>query len=257
MPAWSNISWAQWMGRLRAPNAPCSRIGVRPAISRRGMRSRAALASRLMVLAVPTLTCTITACVRPVIRLAACDMPTARLSCGPRMDRGTPVCRMLARAKPSTMGGKSVPGLAKKNAMPCRLSDARMTSAAVASGVEPPLGIRGPPFAFSVELYVGGFGNARPARDLSGNLRGKLGARAAAGVDAQPAQARTHLGELQDRRHLLGQSLDDRIGRGSGGEQSGPQAQIELGHARLQHAWHLGVVPQGLAGGVGKHSDPS
>ena len=68
MPAWSNISCAQWIGRLRAPNAPASMIGERPAISSSGTRSRAALASRLMVLAVPTLTCTITACGAPVIR---------------------------------------------------------------------------------------------------------------------------------------------------------------------------------------------
>ena len=68
MPAWSNISCAQWMGRLRAPKAPASMIGVRPAISSSGTRSRAALASMLMVLAVPTLTCTITACGSPVTR---------------------------------------------------------------------------------------------------------------------------------------------------------------------------------------------
>ena len=68
MPAWSNISCAQWIGRLREPNAPCSVIGERPAMSSRGTRSRAALASRLMALAVPTLTCTITACGDPVIR---------------------------------------------------------------------------------------------------------------------------------------------------------------------------------------------
>ena len=56
MPAWSNISCAQWIERLRAPNAPCSRNGERPAIKSSGMRSRLASASMLTVLAVPTLT---------------------------------------------------------------------------------------------------------------------------------------------------------------------------------------------------------
>ena len=39
----------------------------------------------------------------------------------------------LARAKPSTIGGKSVPGLAKKYSIPCRRSDASTTSPAVAA----------------------------------------------------------------------------------------------------------------------------
>ncbi len=68
MPAWSNISCAQWMGREREPNSPFSVIGVRPAQSSRGMRSRARLVRLLMVLAVPTLTWTITACGRPFMR---------------------------------------------------------------------------------------------------------------------------------------------------------------------------------------------
>jgi hypothetical protein len=46
--------------------------------------------------------------------------------------RGTLAPLALARAKPSTIGGKSVPGLAKKYSNPWRLSDASSTSAAVA-----------------------------------------------------------------------------------------------------------------------------
>jgi hypothetical protein len=68
MPAWSNISCAQWIGRLREPKLPVSVTGVRPAASSRGTRSRARLIRLLMVLAVPTLTWTMTACGRPVIR---------------------------------------------------------------------------------------------------------------------------------------------------------------------------------------------
>ena len=68
IPAWSNISCAQWIGRLREPNMPDSVIGVRPAISRIGAWSRLALAAPLTMLAVPTLTCTITACGLPVAR---------------------------------------------------------------------------------------------------------------------------------------------------------------------------------------------
>ena len=30
MPAWSNISWPQWIWREREPNEPFSVIGVRP-----------------------------------------------------------------------------------------------------------------------------------------------------------------------------------------------------------------------------------
>jgi hypothetical protein len=68
MPAWSNISCAQWIGREREPNSPFSVIGVRPAQSTSGTRSRDRLVMLLIVLAVPTLTCTITACGRPFIR---------------------------------------------------------------------------------------------------------------------------------------------------------------------------------------------
>ena len=53
---------------MREPNVPFSVIGVRPAARMSGTRSRDRLVRLLMVLAVPTLTCTITACGRPVIR---------------------------------------------------------------------------------------------------------------------------------------------------------------------------------------------
>ena len=68
MPAWSNISWPQWIWREREPNEPFSVIGVRPAARISGTRSRDRLTRLLIVLPVPTLTCTITACGRPVIR---------------------------------------------------------------------------------------------------------------------------------------------------------------------------------------------
>src|SRR5262249_10423582 len=63
-------------------------MGERPAISSSGTRSRAALASRLMVFAVPTLTCTITACGCPVARWAPWAMAMARFSWGTKIDRG-------------------------------------------------------------------------------------------------------------------------------------------------------------------------
>jgi hypothetical protein len=66
MPAWSNISCAQWIWPLREPKSPFSVRGVRPAISITGTCSRRASMRALMVLAVPTLTCTITACGRPL-----------------------------------------------------------------------------------------------------------------------------------------------------------------------------------------------
>src|SRR5258708_694227 len=67
MPAWSSIPWPQWTGREREPNWPFSVIGVRPAARINGTRSRDRLIRLLIVLPVPTLTCTITACGRPVM----------------------------------------------------------------------------------------------------------------------------------------------------------------------------------------------
>src|SRR5262245_53487534 len=130
-------------------------------------------------------------------------MAMARFSCGTRIGRGTLAPLSLARAKPSTMGGKSVPGLAKKNSTPCRGNAARMTSAAVnraLPAVSPRL-IRGL-LARSVELYVGGLGNLGPARNLSGNLGGEGRARAAARVDEKPDQALAHLGQADDLGHF-------------------------------------------------------
>jgi hypothetical protein len=66
MPAWSNISWPQWIWREREPKLPPSVIGVRPAARISGTRSRERLIRLLIVFPVPTLTCTITACGRPV-----------------------------------------------------------------------------------------------------------------------------------------------------------------------------------------------
>ena len=67
MPAWSNISWPQWIWREREPNEPFSVTGVRPAARISGTRSRERLIRLLIVFPVPTLTCTITAGGRPVI----------------------------------------------------------------------------------------------------------------------------------------------------------------------------------------------
>ena len=68
MPAWSNISWVQWMSRLRWPSKPSSLVGVRPAVNSTGTWPRAALSKPFMPLAVPTLTWTMTACGLPVTR---------------------------------------------------------------------------------------------------------------------------------------------------------------------------------------------
>ncbi len=48
MPAWSNISWPQWIWREREPNLPFSVIGVRPAARISGTRSRETLMRLLM-----------------------------------------------------------------------------------------------------------------------------------------------------------------------------------------------------------------
>ena len=56
------------MGRLREAMLPVSVSGVRPAASSTGMLSRAALMMPLMALAVPTVTCTITAAGLPAMR---------------------------------------------------------------------------------------------------------------------------------------------------------------------------------------------
>jgi hypothetical protein len=68
MPPWSNDSWPQWIERLRDAMCPVSVIGVRPAASSSGTLSRAAFIKPQMVLAVPTVTCTMTAAGLPQVR---------------------------------------------------------------------------------------------------------------------------------------------------------------------------------------------
>ncbi|MNV69848.1 hypothetical protein D3C71_1627790 [compost metagenome] len=66
MPAWSNISCAQWIGLLRAPSTPFSYRGVRPAVKNIGTWLRAAFIRPQTALAAPTVTCSITAWGLPV-----------------------------------------------------------------------------------------------------------------------------------------------------------------------------------------------
>ena len=68
MPPWSNDSWPQWIDTLRDPMCPVSVSGVRPAASSIGTLSRAAFIRPQIVLAVPTVTCTITAAGLPHVR---------------------------------------------------------------------------------------------------------------------------------------------------------------------------------------------
>src|SRR5262245_40241189 len=213
MPAWSNISCAQWIERLRAPNAPASMIGERPAIRISGTRSRLALASMLTVLAVPTLTCTIKACGAPVTSQAPWAMATARFSCGTSTGRGTSVRVSFARAKPSTMGGKSVPGFTNRCAIPCRRSDARSTSPAV--GGRAPGARRGlRTWAILVELDVGCLGDRRPARQLSCHQAPELLGGAAGRVHLLfLLEVRAHVRQADHRHHGRLELFDDPRGR--------------------------------------------
>ena len=68
MPPWSKDSWPQWMAPLREAIWPVSVTGVRPAHSSTGTLSRAMFMSWQMALAVPTVTCSITAAGFPVTR---------------------------------------------------------------------------------------------------------------------------------------------------------------------------------------------
>src|SRR5665213_22543 len=78
-------------------------------------------------------------------------MPTARFSCGTSTGLGTLALVFLARLKASTIGGKSVPGLAKKYSVPWSASARRKASAAMAGRSRPvgvtaiasPSGVRG------------------------------------------------------------------------------------------------------------------
>src|SRR5665213_3502870 len=58
-------------------------------------------------------------------------MLTARFSCGTSTGLGTLALVFLARLKASTIGGKSVPGLAKKYSVPWSASARRKASAAI------------------------------------------------------------------------------------------------------------------------------
>jgi hypothetical protein len=62
-------------------------------------------------------------------------MATARFSCGTRTGRGSLALLSRARLNASTMGGKSVPGLAKKKSTPCSASERRKTSPAIGARV--------------------------------------------------------------------------------------------------------------------------
>src|SRR5665213_2023424 len=78
-------------------------------------------------------------------------MLTARFSCGTSTGLGTLALVFLARLKASTIGGKSVPGLAKKYSVPWSASARRKASAAMAGRSRPvgvtaiasPSGVRG------------------------------------------------------------------------------------------------------------------
>ncbi len=88
MPAWSNDSCAQWIGRSRLPASPDSVIGLRPAEKSMGMFERAALITPPAALPAPTMTWTMTTWGRPVIIVNPCAMATAGISCGTVMGRG-------------------------------------------------------------------------------------------------------------------------------------------------------------------------
>jgi len=77
---------------------PASVIGVRPAVSSMAMFSRAAFIAAQAMLAVPTLTCTITAGILRVTIAYPWAIETARFSCVASMGRGTavPCCAACA-----------------------------------------------------------------------------------------------------------------------------------------------------------------
>src|SRR5271167_3946155 len=62
-------------------------------------------------------------------------MAIARFSCGTSTGRGSLALLARARLNASTMGGKSVPGLAKKKSTPCSASARRNTSPAIGARV--------------------------------------------------------------------------------------------------------------------------
>jgi hypothetical protein len=67
-PPWSNISWPQWIERLREAWWPVSVSGVRPEPSRIGALSRDAFMIPQIAFAVPTVTCTMTTAGLPLTR---------------------------------------------------------------------------------------------------------------------------------------------------------------------------------------------
>ncbi len=90
------------------------------------MRSRAAFISPQIAFAVPTLTCNITACGRPVIEMGAVRHADGeilvRCEDGLAGTAGRSVC---SRPYASASGAKSVPALKKSRSMPRERSAAR------------------------------------------------------------------------------------------------------------------------------------
>jgi hypothetical protein len=89
-----------------------------PAVNNIGTLSRAALKIPQTALAVPTLTCTITAGMRPVTMAQLCAIDTARFSWAASTGRGIGAPVRAALAKASTNGAKSVPALANSSSTP-------------------------------------------------------------------------------------------------------------------------------------------
>src|SRR3954447_7560079 len=122
-----------------------------------------------MQFAVPTLTCTITACARPRTVAKPCAIDTAAFSCGAITARGLGNPSCSARAKASTTDGKSVPELANRHSTPCCTSRRNQASATLRAGGlrcstacaqaegRPALhihGARGPRLAGSIDIVV-------------------------------------------------------------------------------------------------------
>ena len=62
-------------------------------------------------------------------------MATARFSCGTSTGRGSLTLPARPRLNASTIGGKSVPGLAKKKSTPCSASERRKISPAIGARI--------------------------------------------------------------------------------------------------------------------------
>ena len=98
MPAWSNISCAQWMWTLRAPDGPFSVMSCGREVSSTGTRSRLASTRPFIPFARPTLVCSITACGRPLTMCshAPCDRAVLMRH---HLGRGTGGCARRARER--------------------------------------------------------------------------------------------------------------------------------------------------------------